>query len=172
MAIATYLHSAQALLATWGGFQSAIAITRLQTYESASEKLADWSSEAARQLHKTRTTQASGALSFVLSLAASVFLASSSDKSGSGSDGAGTGPRMLRLVAGPGMVAVLLLARQHMRDYWAPKGDGKKVGAWKPPVKMLEDYNEAQRRTENILAILGVLGYSWAVAAVVVFLGW
>jgi len=168
MTIATYLHSAQALLAAWGGFQSAIAITRLQTYESASEKLADWSSEAARQLYKTRTTQASGALSFVLSLAMSVILASSSGKSGS--DGAR--PGMLRLVATPGMVAVLLLARQHMRNYWAPKGDGKKVGAWKPPVKMLEDYNEAQRRTENILAILGVLGYSWAVAAVVGFLGW
>lgn len=169
MAIATYLHSVQAVLAAWGGFQSVIAITRLQTYESASEKLADWSSEAARQLHKTRTTQASGALSFVLSLAMSVFLASSSGNS----DRAATeGSGVLRLVVGPGMVAVLLLARQHMQNYWAPKGDGKKVGAWKPPVKMLEDYNEAQRRTENILAILGVLGYSWAVAAVVVFLGW
>ncbi|KXJ88459.1 hypothetical protein Micbo1qcDRAFT_166505 [Microdochium bolleyi] len=69
------------------------------------------------------------------------------------------------------MVCALLLARSHMRSYWAPKGDGKKVG-WKPPVPMLEDYNEAQRRTENILVILEVCAYSWMVSTVVVFFGW
>ncbi|KAH7028102.1 uncharacterized protein B0I36DRAFT_147125 [Microdochium trichocladiopsis] len=167
MPIATYLHSAQALLAAWGGFQSAIAITRLQTYESASEKLAEWSSEAARQLHKTRTTQASGALGFLFSFAASVFLATS-DPTDRNSVLASP---FLRYNAAPTMVIALLLARTHMRNYWAPRGDGKKVG-WKPPIKMMEDYNEAQRRTENIMVILEACAYSWMVAAVIVFFGW
>ena len=167
MAIATYLHAAQALLAGWGGFQSAIAITRLQTYESASKKLADWSSEAARQLHRTRTTQASGALAFLASLAGAVFLATG-DRERIGSILAS---RFLLYNVSPVMVCALLLARSHMRSYWAPKGDGKKVG-WKPPVPMLEDYNEAQRRTENILVILEVCAYSWMVSTVVVFFGW
>jgi hypothetical protein len=37
-------------------------VTRLQKYEEQSEKAAEWSNTAAHRLHKTRTTQTSGAL--------------------------------------------------------------------------------------------------------------
>lgn len=55
-------HVLQLGLSLYGGLLSLVAITRLQKYESTSEKLAEWSKEAAKQLHKTRTTQTSGAL--------------------------------------------------------------------------------------------------------------
>lgn len=167
MAVATYLHSAQALLAAWGGIQSGMAITRLQTYESASVKLAEWSSEAARQLRRTRTTQASGAAAFLASFTAAAFLAIGDRKDPSSILAS---PFLLYNLS-PVMVCSLLLARGYMRSYWAPKGDGKKVG-WKPPLPMMDDYNEAQRRTENILAILEVCAYSWMAATVVVFFAW
>lgn len=50
------------LLSTYGAYNSYIAITNLQTYEATSKKLAEWSSEAAKQLNKTRTTQATAAV--------------------------------------------------------------------------------------------------------------
>jgi hypothetical protein len=55
-------HVLQLALGLYGGMLSIVAITRLQKYESTSKKLAEWSTEAANQLHKTRTTQTSGAL--------------------------------------------------------------------------------------------------------------
>lgn len=55
-------HVAQLVLAAYGGFLSYQAVVRLQKYEKTSEKLADWSKEAARQLRLTRTTQAAGAV--------------------------------------------------------------------------------------------------------------
>jgi hypothetical protein len=41
-------------------------ITRLQKYEEQSEKAAEWSNKAAERLHKTRTTQGSGAITVML----------------------------------------------------------------------------------------------------------
>lgn len=52
----------QMTLAAYGGYQSYIAIVNLRKYEEVTKKAAKWSSEAEHQLHKTRTTQASGAL--------------------------------------------------------------------------------------------------------------
>lgn len=52
----------QVVLSCWGAYQSYNAIIRLRKYEDTAKKLADWSSEAEHQLHKTRTTQTSGAL--------------------------------------------------------------------------------------------------------------
>lgn len=47
-------------LSLYGLSISKANITRLQKYESASEKAAQWSSTAAQRLSKTRATQASG----------------------------------------------------------------------------------------------------------------
>jgi len=52
----------QAYLAGRGIYYSYFAIINLQKYEDAAKKLAEWSNEADRQLHKTRTTQTSGAV--------------------------------------------------------------------------------------------------------------
>ena len=44
-------------------YLSSIAIQNLQKYEETSKKAAKYSNTAEQQLHKTRTTQASGVLS-------------------------------------------------------------------------------------------------------------
>ncbi len=62
MAFAATYHLAQAGLCAYTGYMSYTAITKLQQYEEKSKKLAKFSSIAAEQLHKTRTTQASGAI--------------------------------------------------------------------------------------------------------------
>lgn len=56
------MHVCQVAISAYGGVQSYVAITNLQNYEQTAKKLAEWSSEAERQLKKTRTTQASGAI--------------------------------------------------------------------------------------------------------------
>lgn len=63
------LHGAQAALSVYGLYVSYISITNLQKYEQKAEKAAEWSETAGDQLHKTRTTQASGtvAVSFPIS---------------------------------------------------------------------------------------------------------
>jgi hypothetical protein len=65
--IATY-HLAQACLCGYTGYLSYSAITRLQQYEQTSETAAQYSQVAADQLHKTRTTQTSGAIAVSVSL--------------------------------------------------------------------------------------------------------
>jgi hypothetical protein len=55
-------HVLQLGLSLYGGLLSLVAITRLQKYEATSKTLAEWSNQAAHELHKTRTTQTSGAL--------------------------------------------------------------------------------------------------------------
>ena len=56
------IHLGQAFLSGYAAYHSYNAITNLQAYEATSEKLAEWSSEAAKQLAQTRATQTSGAL--------------------------------------------------------------------------------------------------------------
>ena len=53
----------QAGLAAYSLYHSYLAIIQLQKYEEKSEKAAEYSNIAEHQLHKTRTTQASGAIS-------------------------------------------------------------------------------------------------------------
>ncbi|KAJ2968381.1 hypothetical protein NUW58_g10233 [Xylaria curta] len=68
------IHVAQIIIAAYGAAQSHAAISRLIEYEDAIQKLAKISSEAERQLHKTRTTQASGAIAILVSFVVSVLL--------------------------------------------------------------------------------------------------
>jgi hypothetical protein len=57
-----FFHLVQGGLGAWGLGESYKAITNLQQYEDMSEKAAQYSRAASQQLHKTRTTQASGAI--------------------------------------------------------------------------------------------------------------
>lgn len=66
------LHVPQAILSAYGLFLSYQSISKLREYEAASEKAAEWSQTAADQLHKTRTTQASGAITVCPSLLSTV----------------------------------------------------------------------------------------------------
>jgi hypothetical protein len=55
-------HIAQIAVGAYGALISFKAIIRLQKYETTAKKLADWSSEAGKQLQLTRTTQGAGAV--------------------------------------------------------------------------------------------------------------
>lgn len=64
----TAIHIGQSLVSLYGLAVSYFSITNLQKYEEQSEKAAKYSGTAEHQLHKTRTTQASGALSVCIPL--------------------------------------------------------------------------------------------------------
>ena len=55
-------HAVQACGSIVAGLFSAMAIYNLRQWEPQTEKASRYSNTAAHQLHKTRTTQASGAL--------------------------------------------------------------------------------------------------------------
>ena len=63
MSLVFTFHLAQSCLNAYTGYLSHNAIARLLTWEQTAERAAKFSSEAAEQLHKTRTTQAAGAIS-------------------------------------------------------------------------------------------------------------
>lgn len=150
------LHLAQAGLAAYGGQQSYIAVTNLQKYEKTSEKLAKYSNEAERQLHKTRTTQTSGAAAIIVSLLASLYLFWKG----------GQGGFFYRFLASPIMAAGVYFARIHIAQFWSGSKEGKTAGARLPLPKM-GDYNEAQRGTEELLKILDYLMFTWGATALV-----
>lgn len=56
------IHVLQFSVSAYSLYLASISIRNLQGYEEKSKKAAEWSKTAATQLHKTRTTQASGTL--------------------------------------------------------------------------------------------------------------
>jgi len=163
----------QVVLSGWGAYQSYIAITNLRKYEETTKKLAKWSSEVENQLNKTRTTQASGAIAvctqslhvaLALLMKVSQMLASLISSVVLSVAGASL-PSLVRYTLGPIMLLAVLVARNHIKGYWAPN-DGKTVGT-RVPLPNMEDYNEAQRRTEELLQTLEYLEYGWAASSFV-----
>ncbi|CAK4032662.1 hypothetical protein AC578_2332 [Lecanosticta acicola] len=149
------LHIVQALLGAYGATVSFVAINNLLQYEETAKKLAEWSDTAAHELHKTRTTQATGAIAIFASLIASLTLA--------------VAPhallKIVRVGISPVLLVAILFARAHIKNYWAPK-DGKTVGV-RIPLPKMEQYNEAQRQTQKLLKVLEYLEYSWVAASFV-----
>ncbi|KAI3335506.1 hypothetical protein F4824DRAFT_501133 [Ustulina deusta] len=147
-------HLAQIVIAVYGAMQCQVAISRLVEYEDATKKLAKISGEVERQLHKTRTTQAAGAIAILASFAASVLLITR---------GASYGPLVHYLVS-PIMALAVFAARAYLRDFWAGKS-GKPVTANKIPLPKMGGYNEALERTQKSLQVLGWLTISWAASS-------
>lgn len=58
--VQSLIHTVQISLSAYSLYLDFISIRNLQGYEEKSKKAAEWSNTAAHQLHKTRTTQASG----------------------------------------------------------------------------------------------------------------
>ncbi|PPJ53173.1 hypothetical protein CBER1_11727 [Cercospora berteroae] len=145
-------HLLQFAYCLYGGALSYVAITNLQKYEATSKKLAEWSKEAENQLWKTRTTQASGALAILASFIGSFSLAFFADSL----------PKLMRMTTSPALVVLVLFARGHIKNYWAPK-DGKNIT--RIPLPKMEDYNEAERKTERLLKVLEYLEYSWVLTS-------
>lgn len=72
-------------------------------------------------------------------------------------------PGAVLFAASPALVIVVLLARGHMKNYWAPK-DGKTVGV-RVPLPNMGQYNEAQKATEKLLEVLQWIEWSWVGAS-------
>ncbi|TGJ78901.1 hypothetical protein E0Z10_g9862 [Xylaria hypoxylon] len=153
------IHLGQIVIAAYGAMQCQAAITKLLEYEDATKKLAKISSEAERQLHKTRTTQAAGAIAILVSFAVSVLLTTA---------GASRG-MLVRYLASPVMALAVFAARAYLQDFWMGKG-GKPVTASKIPLPKMEGYNEALERTQKSLEVLGWLTISWAASSVLAFI--
>ena len=62
MSLTFTYHVAQLCLNGYTGYLSYVAISKLLTWEQNAETAAKYSNVAAEQLHKTRTTQAAGAV--------------------------------------------------------------------------------------------------------------
>ncbi|KAI0448925.1 hypothetical protein F5B21DRAFT_78640 [Xylaria acuta] len=150
------VHVAQIAIAAYGAMQSQVAISKLLEYEDATKKLAKIASEAERQLHKTRTTQASAAVAILVSFVASVLLATGGASYGF----------LVRYLASPVMALAVFAARAHLQDFWAGKG-GEAVTANKIPLPKMGAYNEALERTQKSLKVLGWLTISWVASSAV-----
>lgn len=166
------IHLGQALLSGYGALHSYMAVTNLQKYEKTSEKLAEWSKEAANQLHKTRTTQTTAALAvrIVPSQARSIYQLTTNSQillsaitSLTLAITPSSLPAAATYAASPCLVIIVLLARGHVKNYWAPS-DGKTVGV-RVPLPNMGAYNDAQRATEKMLEALQWIEWSWVGAS-------
>ncbi|MCJ1390287.1 hypothetical protein MMC18_003145 [Xylographa bjoerkii] len=140
------LHAAQAALSAYGLYTSYISVTNLRQYESQSEKAAEYLETAAHQLHKTRTTQATGAGAILASFLTSIALL--------------TRPSLSAPIAAAvnvGVAGLALAAMIHVGNFWKGKARVPFVGG----------YNEGMRRTEDLRKMLGWLAMSWAATGVV-----
>ncbi|KAK5626940.1 hypothetical protein RRF57_002655 [Xylaria bambusicola] len=152
------VHVAQIALAAYGATQCQVAITRLIEYEDAIKKLTKISSEAQRQLHKTRATQAAGAIAILASFTVSVLLTIRGASSG----------MLVRYLASPVLAAGVYAARAYLLDFWGK--DGKPVTANKVPLPKMEGYNEALEKTQKTLEVLGWLTISWLASSALVLI--
>jgi hypothetical protein len=66
--VLSIIYSLQAAFSAYSLYLASISISNLQKYEEKSEKAAEWSNTAEKQLHKSRTTQASGTIAVGSSL--------------------------------------------------------------------------------------------------------
>ncbi|KAI6088510.1 hypothetical protein F4821DRAFT_90626 [Hypoxylon rubiginosum] len=139
-------HLAQAALAAYGGQQSYIAITNLRKYEETTKKLAQVSDTAEYRRNNTYTTQAAGVAALVLSFFVSLTLALRGGVYGF----------LTRYIYQGVTAAAVFFARGYMHNFWADKTPGLK-GA----VPKMGDYDEAQRKTHELLNVLDMLMATW-----------
>lgn len=67
--------------------------------------------------------------------------------------------RWVRFAISPANLLLVMAARTHMKNYWAPK-DGQSA-AMKIPLPNMKAYSEATEHTEDLLRTLEYLEYSW-----------
>ncbi|KAG4443530.1 hypothetical protein IFR05_001003 [Cadophora sp. M221] len=146
-AILSIIHVSQAAFGIYNLYLASISISNLQGYEDMSKKAAKYSNTAEQQLHKTRTTQASGTIALLFSVLSSAYLIFGSP--GTGALQGVTGVNLLALVA----------ARKHVGGFWKSKA--------RVPIPGVGDYNEATKNTQEVRLNLAYLIASWlAVGAV------
>ncbi|KAG0646211.1 hypothetical protein D0Z07_8416 [Hyphodiscus hymeniophilus] len=142
-AILSVLYCLQAAFSGYNLYLASISISNLQEYEETSKKAAKYSNTAEKQLHKTRTTQASGTIAVLLSFLTSAYMIFSS-------------PSVLpRLVIAVGNIAALLAAREHVGAFWKGKA--------KVPLPGVGDYNDAISITQETRLNMAYMAAGWTV---------
>ncbi|KAE9992366.1 hypothetical protein EG327_009320 [Venturia inaequalis] len=139
------LHLAQAGLSGYSLFHAYISVSNLHQYEQKMEKAAEWSDTAKHELHKTRTTQTSSALSILSSVIISLGLVSSPT------------PTITKVLLNTASIAICVLARTHISNFWANKAK----------VPLVKGFNAAITSTNVVKDHLGVLAISWIVSSVI-----
>lgn len=152
-AILTILHFLQAAFSAYNLYLASIAIPKLQKYEETSKTAAKYSNIAENQLHKTRTTQASGTLAVLFSFISSVSLVVYPIVTSKV-------PTLAKLGVAGLNVVVLGGAWKHVSDFWSGKA--------KLPLPKAGDYNDAISITQEMKLNMSYLIGSWAVVG---FLG-
>ncbi|KAL6243868.1 hypothetical protein RBB50_009302 [Rhinocladiella similis] len=142
--ILSLYHAVQTCVGAYTGLFSAMAIYNLKQREEQSERAAQYSTTAANQLHKTRTTQTSGAVATISSVVSSIILA------------IGTGGRKFPLLLSVVNAVGIALAYQHMAEFWKNKAK----------VPFIHDYNEGITASNRMIQAFQVLAGSWAFAIV------
>lgn len=144
--VSILLHAVQAAFSAYNLYLATISITKLREYEEKSKKAAEWSNIAAHQLHKTRTTQASGTAAVLLSFisALSTIFYSRSAYTG--------------IAAAVINIGALVAARSHVGDFWK--------GKTKIPLPGVGDYNDAISITQEIRMNSAYLATSWVATGI------
>ncbi|KAH7390188.1 hypothetical protein BKA64DRAFT_710743 [Cadophora sp. MPI-SDFR-AT-0126] len=142
-AILPLVHVSQAAFGIYNLHLASISINNLQGYEDMSKKAAKYSNTAEQQLHKTRTTQASGTIALFVSVLSSIYLLFGSPRTA-----------ILHGILGLNLV-VLVAARNHVGQFWKQKA--------RVPLPGVGDYNEATKNTQEVRLNMAYLLGSWVV---------
>jgi len=149
------LHVSQACLSAYSLYLSTLTIPKLQQYEEKSKKAAQYSDTAEHQLHKTRTTQASGALSTTFSLLTALALTAFPSSS--------SFPPWSKLLLSVANFGTCIFAHTHIYNFWRGKA--------KVPLPGMNDFNSSITLTNQMSTTLACLAGSWALSALVLFGG-
>ncbi|KIX97726.1 uncharacterized protein Z520_06504 [Fonsecaea multimorphosa CBS 102226] len=140
-------HAVQACGSVYVAMLSAMAIYNLRQWEPQTESASRYSNAAARQLHKTRTTEASGVLATLFSLVSSVILVVA----------VSSGRNSMPFLLSAANAGALVLAYNHIANFWHGR----------PTVPLASSYNDGVRSTKQMLQALGGLTISWAASTVI-----
>jgi hypothetical protein len=147
-------YMAQAVVASYGGTQAQIAISRQLSYEEASDHLegdeaaSDSVKEVLAYAGRTRGTQAISALVLILTIGASLALAVYGKNWGD----------LAVWLPGPTGATVLFFVNRFLGPYWRPHGRASVPKEVPPALK--KDFEETQKRTESLLQVMGYLVYT------------
>ncbi|KAL2062252.1 hypothetical protein VTL71DRAFT_6518 [Oculimacula yallundae] len=144
--ILTVIHAAQVAFGIYNLYLASNAINKLLGYEDMSKKAAKYSKTAEKQLHMTRSTQASGTIALLVSTLSAVYMIFGDPKIGA------------QGVAGVNLLA-LVLARKHVGQFWSDKP--------RVPVPGAGDFNEAAKKTQEVMMNLAYFAATWIVVGAV-----
>ncbi|KAA6407930.1 MAG: hypothetical protein FRX48_08281 [Lasallia pustulata] len=140
------LHALQACMSAYALYLSYVSITDSRKYEEKTKKAAQYSNTAKQQLHKTRTTLASGTAAAFHSFLTSINLLCLTSN-----------PTWPKLIFNVLNIVTTLSARAHVSNFWRAKAK----------VPFVDHYNEAITKTNRLKIQLAYLAGTWAISSAI-----